>query len=167
MGSKDHSFDIVSEVSLQEVDNAVQQATKEINQRFDFKGSNATIEFDKAEKKITLRADNDLRMRTLIDVVQNKCIKRNVSLKSLDMGKLETGLAGGSVKQVVTIKQGIESDKAKEIVAFIKELKLKVQAQIQEKQVRVQAVKIDDLQAVMGEVRKKDFGVDVQFTNLR
>ncbi len=167
MGSKDHSFDIVSEVSLQEVDNAVQQAVKEIGQRFDFKGANVSIELDKAEKKITLKADNDFRMKTLIDVLQNKCIKRSVSLKSLDMGKLETGFVGGSVKQVISVKQGIESDKAKEIVSYIKELKLKVQAQIQEKQVRVQAVKIDDLQTVITFVRKKDFNVDLQFTNMR
>jgi cyclic-di-GMP-binding protein len=167
MGSKDHSFDAVSEVNMQEVDNAVQQAVKEITTRFDFKGVNATIELDKAEKKITLKGDNEHRMKTLIDILQTKFVKRAVSLKSLDHGKLETGMTGGSVKQVLTIKQGLESNKAKEIVSYIKELKMKVQAQIQEKQVRVQAVKIDDLQAVMAALRKKDFGVDLQFTNFR
>ncbi len=167
MGSKDHSFDVVSEINMQEVDNAVQQASKELGQRFDFKGSNSTMELDKAEKTITLKTENEFRLKTLVDMLQTKCVKRGVSLKSLEFGKLETGMVGGSVKQVITIQSGIVSEKAKEIVKSIKELKLKAQAQIQNDQVRVQAVKIDDLQAVMAFLRQKDFGVDLQYVNFR
>ena len=165
--AKDHSFDVVSEVNLQEVDNAVQQAKKELSQRFDFKGSDSTIELDKAEKKITLKTENEYRLKTLVDMVQTKSVKRGVSLKALKFEVLETGLIGGSVKQVISIQNGIPSEKAKEIVKYIKEQKLKVQAQIQSDQVRVQAVKIDDLQAVIGFLKQKDFGVDLQFVNFR
>ena len=167
MGSKDHSFDVVSEINMQEVDNAVQQASKELAQRFDFKGSNSTMELDKTEKTITLKTENEFRLKTLVDMLQTKCVKRGVSLKALQFGKLETGMVGGSVKQVITIQSGIQSEKAKEIVKSIKELKLKAQAQIQNDQVRVQAVKIDDLQAVIAFLRQKDFGVDLQYVNFR
>src|SRR3989338_5874132 len=142
MASKDHSFDVVSEVSLQEVDNAVQQAKKELAQRFDFKGSNSSMDLDKTAKTITLKTENEYRLKTLVDLLQTKCVKRAVSLKALKFEKLETGMIGGSVKQVVTIQQGIASDKAKEIVKAVKESKIKVQAQIQSDQVRVQAPKI-------------------------
>ncbi len=165
--AKDHSFDIVSLVDLQEVDNAVQQAKKELAQRFDFKGSQSSIELDKTSKTIALKTENEFRLKTLVDLLQTKCVKRGVSLKALVFGELETGLTGGSVKQVVTIQQGIPSEKAKEVVKFIKELKIKVQAQIQEDQVRVQAAKIDDLQSVIAAVRPHDFGLDFQFTNFR
>ena len=167
MGSKDHTFDVVSEVDMQELDNAVQQAKKELAQRFDFKGSNSSIDLDKAEKKITLKTENEYRLKTLVDMLQTKCVKRAVSLKALQMGSVETGMVGGSVKQVITIQSGIPSDKAKEIVKFIKDLKMKVQAQIQDDQVRVQAPKIDDLQAAIGHLRQRDFGVDLQFVNFR
>jgi uncharacterized protein YajQ (UPF0234 family) len=167
MGSKDHSFDVVSEVNMQEMDNAVQQAKKELDQRFDFKGSNSSIDFDKTAKTITLKTENEYRLKTLVDLLQGKCVKRNVSLKALHFEKLETGMVGGSVKQVITIQNGIVSEKAKEITKFIKETKLKVQAQIQGDQVRVQAPKIDDLQAVIGQLRQRDFGVDLQFVNFR
>ena len=167
MGSKDHTFDVVSEVDMQEVDNAVQQAKKELDQRYDFKGSNSSIDLDKAEKTITLKTENEFRLKTLVDLLQTKCIKRNVSLRALEFGKLETGMVGGSVKQVITIQNGITSEKAKEIVKFIKDLKLKVQAQIQNDQVRAQAPKIDDLQSVMGLLRRQDFGIDLQFVNFR
>ncbi len=167
MGSKDHSFDVVSEVSMQEVDNAVQQAKKELDQRFDFKGSNSSMELDKTEKTITLKTENEFRLKTLVDLLQTKCVKRGVSLKALQFGKLETGMVGGSVKQVITLQNGIPSEKAKEITKSIKELKLKVQAQIQNDQVRVQAVKIDDLQAVMAFLRQKNFDIDLQFVNFR
>lgn len=165
--AKDHSFDIVSEVNLQEVDNAVTQAQKELSQRFDFKGSNSTIELDKTEKKITMKTENEYRLKTLVDFLQTKCIKRGVSLKALKFEKLETGMVGGSVKQVVTIQNGIPSDKAKEIIKHVKDLKLKVQASIQSDQVRVQAAKIDDLQATIGALKQKDFDVDLQFVNFR
>ena len=167
MGSKDHSFDIVSEVNLQEVDNAVTQAKKELAQRFDFKGSESSMELDKLEKTITLKTENEYRLKTLVDLVQTKCVKRGVSLKSLQYEKVESGMVGGSVKQVIKIQNGIPSDKAKDIVKYIKETKLKVQPQIQSEQVRVQAVKIDDLQALIGMLRQKDFNVDLQFINYR
>ena len=167
MGSKDHSFDIVSEVNLQEVDNAVTQAKKELAQRFDFKGSESSMELDKLEKTITLKTENEYRLKTLIDLIQTKCVKRGVSLKSLQYEKVESGMVGGSVKQVIKIQNGIPSDKAKDIVKYIKESKLKVQPQIQSEQVRVQAVKIDDLQALIGVLRQKDFNVDLQFINYR
>ena len=167
MGSKDHSFDIVSEVSLQEVDNAVSQATKEISQRFDFKGSMSSIELDKAAKTITLKAENDYKLKTITDMLQMKCAKRSVSLKALQYGKIETGQVGGSLRQVITLQNGIPSDKAKEINKAIKELKLKVQATTQGEQVRVQAPKIDDLQAAIAALKGMDFGLDLQFANFR
>ena len=167
MSSKDHSFDIVSEVNMQEVDNAVTQAQKELAQRFDFKGSNSTMELSKAEKTITMKTENEYRLKTLVDLLQGKCVKRGVSLKSLVYEKVETGMVGGSVKQVIKIQSGIPSDKAKEIVKYIKELKMKVQPQIQAEQVRVQAVKIDDLQALIGVLKQKNFEVDLQFINYR
>ncbi len=167
MASKDHSFDTVSEVNMQEIDNAVQQAKKELAQRFDFKGSDSSIELDKALKTITLKTENEFRLKTLVDLLQTKSVKRNVSLKNLQFGAVETGMVGGSVKQVITIQNGIPQDKAKEIVKYIKDLKMKVQPQIQSDQVRVQALKIDDLQLVIQELKKHDFGVDLQFVNFR
>ena len=167
MGSKDHSFDIVSQVDMQELDNAVQQAKKELSQRFDFKGSDSSIDLDKTEKTITLKTENDYRLKTLVDLLQTKCVKRAVSLKALKFETLETGMIGGSVKQAVTIQRGIPSDKAKEITKHIKESKIKVQAQIQEDQVRVQSPKIDDLQAAIAFVKQKDFNIDLQFLNFR
>ncbi len=167
MASKDHSFDTVSQVDMQEIDNAVQQAKKELAQRFDFKGSNSSIELDKALKTITLKTENEFRLKTLVDLLQTKSVKRNVSLKSLQYGTVETGMVGGSVKQIITIQSGIPQDKAKEIVKFIKDLKMKVQPQIQSDQVRVQAPKIDDLQSVIQVLKKHDFGVDLQFVNFR
>ena len=167
MGSKDHSFDIVSEVSMQEVDNAVSQATKEISQRFDFKGSMSSIELSKTEKTITLKAENDYKLKTITDMLETKCVKRGVSLKALQYGKIETGHVGGSLRQVLTLQNGIPADKAKEINKAVKELKLKVQATTQGEQVRVQAPKIDDLQAAIGALKAMDFGIDLQFSNFR
>ena len=164
---KDHSFDVISEVNMQELDNAVQQAKKELAQRFDFKDSKSSMDLDKTEKNITLKTENDYRLKTLVDLLQTKCVKRSVSLKALKFETVETGMVGGSVKQVVTIQNGIPSDKAKDIVKTIKDLKLKVQPQIQNEQVRVQGAKIDDLQAVMAFLRQKDFGLDLQFVNFR
>lgn len=167
MGSKDHSFDIVSEVSMQEVDNAVTQANKELAQRFDFKDSKSTIDLDKAAKTITLKTENEFRLKSLTDLLQTKCAKRNVSIKSLQFGKLETGLMGGSVKQVITIQSGITSEKAKEISKAIRDLKTKVQPLIEGEKVRVQAPKIDDLQSTIAFVKSRDFGLDLQFVNFR
>ena len=167
MGSKDHSFDIVSEIDEQELDNAVQQTKKEIETRFDFKGSTSTVELDKIEKTITLKTENEFRLKTITEMFKGRCIKRNVSLKSLNFGKVETGMVGGSVKQVVKIQQGIPQDKAKEVIKAIKDSKIKVQAQIQSDQVRVQSPKIDELQATMAFLRGQSFDVDLQFRNLR
>ena len=167
MGSKDHSFDIVSEINLQEVDNAVSQACKEIAQRFDFKGSISSIELDKTNKTITLKAENEYKLKTITDLLQMKCAKRSVSLKALVFGKVEAGLVGGSLKQPITLQNGIPSDKAKEINKAIKELKLKVQATTQGEQVRVQATKIDDLQTTIAALKPMDFGIDLQFMNFR
>ena len=164
---KDHSFDIVSEISMQEVDNAITQAQKELAQRFDFKGSISSIELDKTQRTITLKAENEYRLKALTDLIQTRCAKRNVSLKALQYGKIESGMTGGSVKQVITLQNGIPSEKAKEIVKAVKELKFKVQPQIQAEQVRVQAAKIDDLQSVIQFLRQRDFGLDLQFINFR
>lgn len=168
MGSKDHSFDVVSEVDFMELDNAVVQVKKELAQRFDFKGSPASIELDQKEKKVTLKAENDYKVKALADMLQLKCSKRAVSLKALQFGKVEAGFSGGSVQQVVTIQSGIPSEKAKEIVKAIKEAKMKgVQPSIQADQVRVQSPKIDDLQSAMAFLRAHDFGLDLQFVNYR
>ena len=166
MGS-DHSFDIVSQVNMQEVDNAVIQAQKELAQRFDFKGSMSSIELDKTAKTITLKSENDYKLKTLTDLLQTKCVKRAVSLKALQFGKIETGMIGGSLKQTITIQSGLTGEKAKEISKAIRDLKLKVQAQIQSDQVRVQSAKIDELQNAIAALKKSDFGVDLQFINYR
>jgi uncharacterized protein YajQ (UPF0234 family) len=164
--SKDHSFDIVSQVDLQEVTNAVEQSRKEVATRFDFKGSNSAIDWNLQEKKITLKTENELRLRSLRDILDTKFAKRQVSLKCIDEAEIEPA-TGGSVRQVLTIKQGVAADKAKEIVKFIKGSKLKVQTQIQDDQIRVQAGKIDDLQSAIQMVKSQDFGIDLQFINYR
>lgn len=162
----DPSFDVVSEVSMPEVVNAVAQAQKEVVQRFDLKGTAAGIELKEKEKQIVLTANDDFGLKAVNDVLQNKLIKRNVALKSLVYGTVEAA-AKGTVRQVVTIQQGIETEKAKEIVKAIKDAKLKVQAAIQGEQVRVTGKKRDDLQAVIALLKGKDFGLPLQFTNYR
>jgi uncharacterized protein YajQ (UPF0234 family) len=159
------SFDIVSKVDVQEVDNAVNQATKEMAQRYDFRGSNSKLEWDK-KAEIKLTGDSENRLNTIIDLLQGKFVKRGVSLKALDYGKVEDA-SGGMKRQTITLKQGIPSEKGKEINKIIKELKLKVQSQIQEDQVRVTGKKLDDLQAVIQELKAKDFDIDLQFVNMR
>jgi len=165
--AKDHSFDVVSEVNWQEVDNAVSQAKKELDQRFDFKGSMSSIDFDKTEKQIVLKCENEYKLKALVDMVQTKFVKRGVSLKALDFQKIESGMVGGSIKQVVKVKSGIESDKAREIVKGVKDLKMKVQASIEGDQIRVKGAQLDDLQAVIQKMRAQDFGVELQFVNFR
>lgn len=160
----DNSFDVVSEVDLMEVSNAVQQALKEIRQRFDFKGSVSDIVLEK--ELLTLTSDDETKLKSVTDILQTKLVKRGVSLKALEYGAIQQA-AKGSVRQVVTIKKGIASEKAKEIVKFIKGTGIRVQAQIQEDQVRVTGKKRDDLQAVIQAVKGKDFGLDLQFTNYR
>ena len=160
----DNSFDVVSEVDLMEVSNAIQQAIKEIRQRFDFKGSVSDITIEK--EILTLLSDDETKLKSVTDILQTKLVKRGVSLKALDYGAIQPA-AKGSVRQVVTIKKGIASEKAKEIVKFIKGTGVKVQAAIQEDQVRVSGKKRDDLQAIMHQLKAQDFGIDLQFTNFR
>ncbi|HEC98290.1 MAG TPA: YajQ family cyclic di-GMP-binding protein [Nitrospirae bacterium] len=161
-----HSFDIVCVVDLQEVDNAVNQAMKEIGQRFDFKGSKSNIELNKDKGVVTVISDDGQKIKSVIDILQSKLVRRGISLKALSYGKVEPA-AGDTVKQVITLQQGIPQDKAKEIVKFIKNTKLKVTSEIQKEQVRVKGKKIDDLQAIMSRVKEKDFGIHLQFTNYR
>ena len=160
------SFDVVSKVDLQEVENAVHQANKEIGTRFDFRGSVSRVDFDKKTPSLTLFSDDEGKLKSVVDVLQNKFIKRNVSLKALDFQKLEPA-EKATVRQLVKIKQGIESEKAKEIARFIKDAKLKVTASIQGDQLRVTSKSKDELQSVMNLVRPRDFGLDLQFTNYR
>ena len=162
----EHSFDIVSKVDLQEVLNAVQQAMKEIGQRFDFKNSKSDIELNKEKHELTIVSDDDMKLKSVIDILQTKLVKRGISLKALDYGKIEPA-AGSTVRQVVTLQQGIPVEKAKEIVKIIKETKMKVQAEIQKDQVRVKAKKIDDLQAVMAVIKGKDLDIHIEFINFR
>lgn len=162
----EHSFDIACELDMQEVLNAVTQAVKEIAQRFDFKGSKSSIELDKGKAIITLVSDDEFKLKSVNDILQSKLIKRGIALKALSYGKIEQ--AGGStVKQVVTLQQGIPQDKAKEIVRIIKDTKLKVSSEIQKDQVRVRSKKIDDLQSIMTMLKDRDLGIHLQFTNYR
>ena len=161
------SFDITSGVDLQEVDNAVNQANKEVAQRYDFKGSKASIEFDKAENSITLTADNDFKMTALWEILQTRLVRRGVPTKNLTPGELERA-ANDTVRRVVSLQQGIPTEAAKEIIKFLKERKLKkVQAAIQADQVRVSAGSKDDLQEAIRVLREHDFGVALQFGNYR
>lgn len=162
----EHSFDIVSKVDLQEVLNAVQQAMKEIRQRFDFKGSKSNIELNKDRHEITIFSDDEHKLKSVIDILQTKLIKRGVSLKALNYSKIEQA-SGGTVRQIITLQQGIPTEKAKEIVKFIKDAKLKVQSEIQKEQVRVRAKKIDDLQAIIKLIKEKDFDIHIDFVNYR
>lgn len=164
--ASEHSCDIVSKIDLQEVKNAVDQALKEVSQRFDFKGSKSEIKLEESANEILISSDDDYKLKSLDDILQSKLIKRGISPKALTYGKTEHGL-GGTAKQKINLQQGIPSDKAKEIVKAIKETKLKVQSQIQGDQVRVTGKNIDDLQTVMKLLRNKEFGIDMQFTNYR
>ncbi|HMK43675.1 MAG TPA: YajQ family cyclic di-GMP-binding protein [Dissulfurispiraceae bacterium] len=166
MAADEHFFDVVCDVDMQEVLNAVTQSTKEIEQRFDFKGSKSSIELDKGKRTITLISDDDMKLKSVIDILEGKMVKRGVPLKALGYGKIEPA-ASSTVRQVVTLQQGIPQDKAKEIVKLIKDTKLKVNAEIQKDQVRVRGKKIDDLQAIIQQLKGRDFGIAVQFTNYR
>ncbi|MFZ5640629.1 MAG: YajQ family cyclic di-GMP-binding protein [Bacillota bacterium] len=162
--SKENSFDIVSKVDRQEVTNAVQQAVREIENRFDFKGSKSDIKYE--GDTITLISDDDFKLKNVVDILESKMVKRNIDLKSLKYGKVEPA-AGDTVKQVVTIRQGIDKDVAKEINKTVKNSKLKVQAQIQGDQVRVTGKNRDDLQAIIKLLKEQDFEVPLQFINYR
>lgn len=162
--AKDSSFDIVSEVDMQEMDNSINQAMKEISQRYDFKGSKAQIQLENDSLKLT--AEDDYKINAMLEILRGKMIKRGLSPKCLDAGKIESA-SGGTLKQNVQIQKGLNKEKAKEVTSHIKELKLKVQAQIMDDKVRVSGSKIDDLQKVIQSLKTKDFGIDLQFTNLR
>jgi uncharacterized protein YajQ (UPF0234 family) len=162
--AQDFSFDIVSKTEMQEVTNAIQQAQKELAQRFDFKGSKSSIELTGEE--IVLVSDDEGKLRSVKDILETKLVKRGVSLKAVDYATLEQA-AGGTVRQKAKIVQGIEIEKAKAIVKAIKEAKLKVQASIQSDQVRVTGRAKDDLQKAMTIVKGHDYGIPLQFTNYR
>ena len=165
--AQNSSFDVTTGVDLQEVDNAINQAQKEIGQRFDFKGSKASIEFKRAEALLVLVADNDFQMRALFDVVQTRLIKRGVPVKNLDIGEV-TQAGGNTVRRDVKLKTALDGDTAKKVAAAIKDAKLKkVQASIQGDQVRVTSPSKDDLQEAMRQLREQDFGVALQFGNYR
>jgi cyclic-di-GMP-binding protein len=163
---QEFSFDVVSKVDLQEVSNAVQQASKEIATRFDFRGSSSKVEWNEKELALTLTSDDAHKLKSVVDILETRLVKRAIAVKSLDYGKIEDA-AGGTVRQVVKIQQGIVSEKAKDIVKAIKDRKIKVQAAIQGDQVRVSGRNKDDLQAAMALLRAGDFGVPLQFTNYR
>lgn len=158
------SFDIVSKVDLQEVDNAVNQAMMEIGTRFDFKGSISNVE--RNDKVLNLVSDDEFKLKNVIDIVEAKLVKRGVSLKFLDYSKLDSAL-GGNVKQTVTLKDGLDQEKAKSINKLIKDSKAKVQSQIQGDQLRVTSKSKDDLQAVMSYLKGQDLDIELQFENYR
>src|SRR5690242_9557378 len=161
------SFDVTTGVDLQEVDNAVNQSQKEIAQRYDFKGSKASIEFKRAESMLVLIADDDFKMRALFDVLQTKLIKRGVPVKNLDVGEIKPA-GGDTVRREVKLKTALDSDTAKKVAAAIKDAKLKkVQAAIHGDQVRVSAPSKDELQEAMSLLRGKDFGVELKFVSYR
>jgi len=159
------SFDVVSKVNMDEVKNAITMAMKEITQRYDFKGSVSDIEL-KDEAVLVLKSDDEVKLKAVIDVLQTKLVKRGVSIRSMDYGKLEPATKG-TVRQEVKILQGIPTEKAKAMVKAIKDAKLKVQAAIQGEQLRVSGKSKDDLQDCMALLKKNDQGMDLQFTNYR
>ena len=164
--AQDFSFDVVSKVDLQEVLNAVQQASKEIATRFDFRGSASKVEWNEKELTLTLTSDDAHKLKSVVDILETRLVKRGIAVRSLEYGKIEDA-AGGTVRQTAKIQQGIPSEKAKDIVRTIKDRKLKVQAAIQADQVRVSGRNKDDLQAVMTLLRGGDYGLPLQFTNYR
>ncbi len=161
------SFDITSGCDLQEVDNAVNQAKKEISQRYDFKGQKVSIDFQRADNKLVLHGPDDFKLRALWDVLQEKMIRRKVPIRNLQPGKLVSS-GGGTVTQEVLLQQGIPIETARAIVKFIKEQKIRrVQAEIQGDQVRVSSPSRDDLQTIIALIRDKDFGIELKFGNYR
>lgn len=161
------SFDITSNVDLQEVDNAINQARKEVAQRYDFKGTKASVDFDQKDSKLTLVADDEFKLNALWEIVQTRFVRRNIPVKNLTRGPALPA-ANSTVRQEVTLQQGIPGDKAKDIVKFLKEARTrKVQASIQGDQLRVTSASKDDLQEVMRLLREQDFGVALQFGNYR
>ncbi|TVR64928.1 MAG: YajQ family cyclic di-GMP-binding protein [Gemmatimonadales bacterium] len=165
--AKNHSFDVSTGVDLQEVDNAVNQARKESAQRYDFKGADVILDFDREAGAVKLDADDEYRLKALYEILVSKLAKRGVPLKNLDEGEVDLGTMGRA-RQVVSLKQGIPSDTAKEIVKRVKALKLKkVQIQIQGEELRVTSPERDALQEVIAFLKSEDFGVELQFGNYR
>jgi uncharacterized protein YajQ (UPF0234 family) len=162
--ASENSFDIVSKIDMAEVTNAVSQALKEIGQRFDFKGSKSNITQEK--DALVVISDDDYKLKSVIDILQTKLVKRGVPIKNLTYGKVEAALSG-TVRQKLTLQQGIPTDKAKEVVKAIKDSKIRVQASIQADQVRVTGKNRDDLQAVIQLLKGKEFHIELQFTNYR
>jgi uncharacterized protein YajQ (UPF0234 family) len=161
------SFDITSNVDLQEVDNALNQARKEVAQRYDFKGAKASIDFDAKDSKLVLTADDEFKLNALWEIVETRLVRRNVPTKNLTRGSVIPA-ANSTVRQEVSLQQGIPTDAAKDVVKFLKDSKLrKVQASIQGDQLRVTSQSKDELQEVMRLLREKDFGVALQFGNYR
>ncbi len=160
------SFDVVSEVNMQELKNALDQATKEVKQRFDFKDSKTEITLKEKDKELVVVSDDEYKLNAVLEIIKAKCVKRGVSLKAFDYGAVEPALAG-TVRQTAKIQSGLASEKAKEISKAIKDSKLKVQAQIQGEQVRVLSKSKDELQSAIALLKGKDFGVDLQYTNFR
>ena len=167
MASKNSSFDITSETDLAEVQNACNQTMLEIRQRFDFKGSKSQVEIDIKTAEIKILSDDAHKLKSVIDIIQGKLVKRKISIKALDYGNVEAA-SGDTVRQSIKIQQGIPQEKGKEIVKHIKTLGLKkMQAQIMDDQVRVTGKDKDDLQSVIESLKQKDFGIDMTFTNYR
>ena len=164
MMAQNHSFDIVSEIDFQEADNAVNQALKEIHQRYDLKDSNTQVELNKKDKLITINTKNDYTRKASIDILETKFIRRSISIKALKFNEPEAA-AGGRLKQVINLQSGISKENAKIITKMIKESKLKVSAQIQDEQIRVTAPKIDDLQSVITMVKEAELDFPTQFVN--
>jgi hypothetical protein len=160
----ENSFDVVSKIDMSEVTNAVSQALKEISQRFDFKGSKSNITQEK--DALVIVSDDEYKLKSVVDILQTKLVKRGVPIKNLSLSKVEPAL-GGTVRQRATLQQGIPTDKAKEIVKTIKDSKIKVQASIQADQVRISGKNRDDLQTVIQLLKGKEFGLELQFTNYR
>ena len=162
--AKECSFDVVSKIDMQEVKNAVNQTNKEISQRYDFRNSKAEVVLE--EDTVKILADSDFQLKSVIDILQSKLIRRKVAVKNLEYGKVESA-SGGMVRQSISIKQGIDDKTAKKIVKDIKSLKLKVQTKIMEDQLRVSGKKKDDLQKVIQFLKENDYGLELQFVNFR
>ena len=160
------SFDIVSEVDFQEVDNAVNQAKKELSQRYDFKNSKATIDFNRQEKKITIIGDDDYKLHALQDMLTGRMVKRGISPKSMVFQEPQRAFEG-TLRQMIEITSGIPQEKAKDLNKIIKELKVKVQTQVEGEKIRVMSSKKDDLQAVIAHLRSIDFSLPLSFANFR
>jgi cyclic-di-GMP-binding protein len=166
--AKDASFDVVSEIDLQEVRNAVDQAKREITQRYDFKGTGSELDLNEesGSPSILVRSNTDQKVKDVTKVLEEKLVKRKVPLKALDKGKVEPA-GGGTARQTINLNQGISTDKGREIVKFIKDMKTKAQVSIQGDQVRVSAKSRDTLQDIIGALKEHDFGIPLQFTNYR